>query len=221
MNFVFRYKGKFDWLISKEVFEAYCIHIYDDLKRVFKVEWSPKTFFITVETKANKQRGWGGNFQKDAAGFHLDLQLFGCPKKDQTLTLLQSLLDHTLTHEMLHGFVPSVQGNSCWTEGVVEYLTYWYHDKVADNLARMEEEYKAITDPRYKKHKYGYLVGARKMSRLAKDEGVMKDLKRLIWDYNRNEESHLKVYTRQDVVAYNARFATFFGAKCFHVPHAL
>jgi hypothetical protein len=59
------------------------------------------------------------------------------------------------------------------------------------------------------------------MALLAKDEGVMQDLKRLIRDYNRNEETHLKVYTRQDVVAYNARFATFFGAKCGHVLHTL
>jgi hypothetical protein len=111
---------------------------------VLNVAWSPKEFHITVETNVKKPRGWGGNFQKDQTGFYLDLQLFGCPKQEQTFTLLHSLLDHTLTHEMLHGFVPFVQGNSCWTEGVVEYLTYWHNGNVAENLARMQEEYTAI-----------------------------------------------------------------------------
>ncbi len=222
MRFVFQYKGKFDWLISKEVFEAYCRHIYAGLKREFQVAWSPKAFRITVETDPKKPRGWGGNFQQDAAGFHLELQLFGCPKKEQTFTLLQSLLDHTLTHEMLHGFVPFVEGNSCWTEGVVEFLTYWYHGNVQENLAVLEEEYKAITDPAYKQHKYGYLEGVRKMAALcAKDARVLHDVKRLVRECNRNETNHFKVYTRQDVVAYNPGFAAFFGPKCNHVPHTL
>lgn len=215
--FRFRYKGKFDWLISKEVFEAYCRHLYADLKRVFEVAWSPKEFRITVETDPKKPRGWGGNFQKDAAGFHLDLQLFGCPKKEQTFTLLQSLLDHTLTHEMLHGFVPFVEGNACWTEGVVEFLTYWYYGKVRENLAVLEEEYAAMKDPVYKRHKYGYLEGVRKMARL--ENAVLADVQRLVRDANRNVQ---KVWTRQDVVAYNPKLAAFFGPKCNeHVPHKL
>ena len=54
--FQFRYIGKFDCLISKNVFENYVKNLYNNIKKCFQISWSPKKFVITMEIDPNKKK---------------------------------------------------------------------------------------------------------------------------------------------------------------------
>jgi len=215
MEFV--YKGRFDCLVSKKTVEAYVKDLYLSLRSRFKVKWAPKHFVVIMEINPRKEKGWGGNNWYEGDTFTLQMQLFGFPKREQTFRILQRWLGDTLTHEMLHLFIPSVQGNSCWTEGVVEFMTFWVQGTIRENLVKTMQEYKEITDEAYKQHKYGYVVGFKKMNALyEEDPGVLKVVSKMISDNTR------KVYTKADILAYDARFRIFFTGGCNrHVPHNL
>jgi hypothetical protein len=223
--FEFIYKGKFDSLITKETFELYIRTLYADLKKLFRVTWSPKKFIVSMEINTTKPQGWGGNFEFDptTSGYKLNLQLFGYPKNKQTFAVIDKLFGHTLIHEMLHAFIPYLQNKSCWSEGVVEFMTFWYTDTIRENMARLAIEYKNITDQEYKQHKYGYLTGCKKMAALYfADPSVIEDMRRLIRDFNKDLESKKVQWTAADIVAYNPNFRTFFGGRCNqHIAHEL
>ena len=54
--FKFQYIGKFDCLISKNIFENYVENLYNNLKKCFEISWSPKKFVITMEIDPKKKR---------------------------------------------------------------------------------------------------------------------------------------------------------------------
>jgi len=224
--FHFIYKGKFDCLITKADFEIYVENLYNDMKKLFKISWNPKKFIITMEIDPTKEKGWGGNTDYDRNTdiiYKLTLQLFGFSKREQTFSIIQKLFGYTLTHEMLHVFIPSVQNNSCWSEGVTDFMTFWYTDTISENLTRLTEEYKNITDKEYKQHKYGYVKGFQKMAKLyEEDSSVIKDMKRIIKDFNKNDISKKNTYLKKDIIEYNPRFSIFFNGKCnTHFEHKL
>jgi hypothetical protein len=142
----------------------------------------------------------------------LQLQLFGFSKKEQTGRILSQWLGgDTLIHEMLHFFLPAIDGNSCWSEGVVEFLTFWIQDSIEENLARSIREYNQIKDQAYKEHKYGYVIGFKKMNALyEKDQDIMQSISNLILDFNKNTETKKKIYSKFDILEYNPQFRVFF-----------
>ena len=224
--FQFKYKGKYDCLIPKDAFEKYVQDLYNDMKKRFNITWSPKKFIVTMEMDPKRPRGWGGNTDYDRKTdiiYRLHLQLFGLPKKEQTFDILQLFFGNIVRHEMLHFFIPSVKDNSCWSEGVTDFMTYWYTDTISDNLSRLQREYKEITDSDYKAHKYGYITGFKKMNSLyTENKSVINDMKRIIKDFNMNSDSKKKEYTSSDIIEYNPKFKTFFIGKCnVHAPHEL
>jgi hypothetical protein len=217
--FHFIYKGKFDCLISKDTFEMYIQSLYYNIKRKFGVTYNPKKFTITMEMDGkDKRKGYGGNTNENYPNYELRLQMFGFPKKEQTFDLLNSFFGNTVTHELFHLFIPSVQDNSCWSEGVTDFMTFWYHNTIFENLSRLQHDYNEITDEKYKAHKYGYITGLKKMVTLYnKDPSIMDDMKKIIKEYDRTKE-----YTAAHIIAYNPKFKTFFTGRCNkHIPHDL
>lgn len=216
--FDFRYIGKFDCLISKNVFENYVENLYNNLKKCFNILWSPKKFIVTIEIDPKKKRGIGGCTDYDRKTdiiFRLNLQLFGYNKNDITFSILEEFFGYTLTHEMLHFFIPSVKNNSCWSEGVTDFMTFWYNNTISENLIKLTNEYKNITEPIYKKHKYGYITGFKKMDKLFKeDPSIINDMKHIIKDFNKNDTIKKKEYTEKDIIHYNKKFKIFFTGKC-------
>ena len=216
--FQFRYIGKFDCLISKNIFENYVENLYNNIKKCFEISWSPKKFVITMEIDPKKKRGIGGCTDYDRKTdiiFRLNLQLFGYHKNDITFSILEDLFGYILTHEMLHFFIPSVKNNSCWSEGVTDFMTFWYNNTINENLIKLTNEYKNITDQIYKKHKYGYITGFKKMDKLYKeDPSVIDDMKHIIKDFNKNDMIKKKEYTQKDIIEYNQKFTIFFIGKC-------
>jgi len=224
--FQFIYKGRFDCLITKEMFEAYVKNIYSKIQKELNITMVPKKFIVTMEMDSNKPKGYGGYTDYDRKTdiiYYLNLQLFGYPKKEQTFELMQGLFENILIHEMLHFFIPSVKNNSCWTEGVTEFMTFWYLDIIDETLLRLENEYKEIKDAKYKEHKYGYLIGFKKMVKLYnEDKTVINIMKKIIKDFNKNSESKQKEYLSSDIISYDKRFKTFFTGKCnHHIEHKL
>ena len=224
--FKFIYKGKFNCLITKDVFETHVKQLYYDMKKRFKVIWSPKKFIVTMEMDPTKQKGIGGTTnmvygKETPITYRLNLQLFGFSKSEITFLIIQEMFGNTLTHEMLHFFIPSINNNSCWSEGVTDFMTFWYSDKIDENLTRLTNEYKHITDKQFKLHKYGYLTGFKKMTKLYKeDSSVITDMKRIIKNFNKNDSNKKKKYTREDIIDYNPKFSIFFNGKCNnHYPH--
>lgn len=222
--FEFTYKGKFNCIITKNVFETYVKRLYNNLKRRFKVSWSPKKFLVTMEIDPKKPQGWGGTvLEKSSETYSLLVQLFGYDKHEQTFAIIQQLFGNILTHEMMHFFIPYIDNNSCWSEGVTDFMTYWYSDTISETMFRLEKEYKQITDPSYKQHKFGYISGFKKMLKLyKKDPTVIDDMLRIIKDFNKNEITKQKTYTRKDIINYNPKFSVFFIGKCNeHVTHTV
>ena len=199
--------------------------LYNDMKTRLGIKWSPKKFVITFESDPNRKKGIGGSTDYDRKTdivHRLHLQLFGYPKKEQTFDLIQQMFGDTLTHEMLHFFIPSVKDNSCWSEGVTDFMTFWYSDSIEENLHRVKQQYKHIEDPDYKQHLYGYITGFKKMATLYKESpSVIDDMKRIIKEFN-TDEAKKHDHTASDIIAYNSNFKTFFTGKCNrHIPHVL
>jgi hypothetical protein len=208
-------------LRNKEYFEKRVKHLYNCLKREFDIKWSPKQFIITTKVNYNaKEQGWGGDTQRKFAkngdaSYFLNLQLFS-----STLDI-DVFIGTTVTHEMLHFFLPYVEGNSCWSEGVTDFVTFWFHDTIDENLKKLKREFKNIADLEYRAHKYGYITGFAKMVKLYKKSPttVIRDIKRLVRDHHTTLQKH---YTVDDIVAYNPAFKTFFLHLCNeHVVHKL
>jgi hypothetical protein len=224
--FRFIYKGNFDCLITKDVFETHMQNLYYDMKKRFNIKWSPKKIIITMDMNSKKSKGWGGTTNYDRKTdivYRLELQLYGYTKKEQTFEILQKLFSITATHEMLHFFIPYVQNNPCWSEGVTDFMTFWFNDTISDNLTRLKREYLEITNKEYKSHKYGYITGFKKMAALyKKDKAIITDIIQMIKDFNKNDNNKKKNYEQSDIISYNAKFKTFFIGKCNqHYTHSL
>ena len=225
--FQFIYKGKFDCIITKEMFEIYIKKLYNNIKERFKIKFIPKKFIVTLEIDSKKSKGWGGNKDIELDGndiiYTLFLQLHGFTREEQTPILFDRFFGNTITHEMFHFFLPSVKNNSCWSEGVTDFMTFWYMDAIEENLVRLQNEYKEITDAKYKEHKYGYITGFKKMVKLYnEDKTVIDVMKKVIKDFNKSSESKQKEYMSSDIISYDKRFKTFFIGKCNkHIEHKL
>jgi len=224
--FQFIYKGKFDCIITKEMFETHVKNIYATIKKIFDIKFTPKKFIIIMHMDPLKtKQSWGGYTDETSASsvYKINLQIFGVPKKMQTFGFLELFFENIIIHEMLHFFIPSVKDNSCWTEGVTDFMTFWYLDTIEKNLLRLENEYKEIKDAKYKEHKYGYITGFKKMVKLYnEDKTVIDVMKKVIKDFNKSSESKQKEYMSSDIISYDKRFKTFFIGKCNkHIEHKL
>jgi hypothetical protein len=227
--FQFIYKGRFDCLITKEIFESHVKTTYTAMKQQLGVTWSPAKFVVTMETDPKRPRGIGGTTDYDRKTeiiFRLHLQLLGVPKKEQTFELMKQLFDYTLRHELFHFFIPSIQNNSCWTEGVTDFMTTLHtHGSTEGNLlgflAQMNQRYKEAKDD-YKQHLHGYLAGYKKMLTLFhEDASVVEDVYKLIRARHKNDETYKREYSPSDIIAQNPKFRTFFLGRCnTHIPHA-
>jgi len=222
--FTFIYKGKYDCLIIKEDFESYIKNLYFDMKKKLNVKFTPKKIIITMVMDANRRQSWGGSTDNSIYNiFNLELQLYGYPKKLQTFDMLQHFFGDVVRHELLHFFIPYIENNSCWSEGVTDFMTYWYNNTINIKLIEHLEEYNSIKDKIYKEHKYGYISGFSKMARLFyKNNLVINDMKKIIKDFNKNDKNRQKKYTKDDIILYNKKFKTFFWRKCnSHIHHVL
>lgn len=226
--FQFIYKGRFDCLITKEIFESHVERTYNAMKRQLGVTWSPAKFVVTMETDPKRPRGIGGTTDYDRKKdiiFRLHLQLFGVPKQEQTFELMNQLFDYTLRHELFHFFIPSIQHNSCWTEGVTDFMTILHtHGSTEGNLlgflARLTQRYKEAEED-YKQHLYGYITGYKKMlSLFHEDASVVKDVYKLIRDRHKSDDTYKREYSPSDIIAQNPKFRTFFLGRCNkHIVH--
>jgi len=225
--FHFIYKGRFDCLISKSTFEMYIQNLYYDIKKKFGVTYDPKKFTIIMEMDGTETRkGFGGVVKKIVPNYELVLFLFGYPKKEQTFELLNYFFGTVITHELFHLFIPYVIDNSCWSEGVTDFMTLWYRDTlwhrdtISEHLSKLQHEYNEITDEKYKAHKYGYITGLKKMVKLYYENStsqisIIDDMKKIMKEFDRT-----KKYTAADIIAYNPKFKTFFTGRCNkHIPH--
>jgi hypothetical protein len=221
--FEFIYKGRFDCLITKGQFEAYVENMYYNMKKILKVKWSPAKFVVTMEIDPTRPKGIGGTTDYDRKSdiiFRLHLQLLGFPKKEQTFDLMEKMFDYTLRHEMFHFFLPSVKDNSCWSEGVTDFMTHLFkHGSTNANLTNaltsLTVKYRETTDEHYKMHLYGYMTGFKKMLSLYRnDPSCIDDVFLLIQDHCKNDATYKKEYTAADIKAYNSDFKTFFVGRC-------
>jgi hypothetical protein len=214
--FIFIYKGKYDCLISKKDFESYIKNLYFDIKKKLNVKFTPKKIIITMSMNENKQQGWGGTTNNEIYNiFRLELQLHGYPKKLQTFEILSRFFGDIVRHEIFHFFIPYIENNSCWSEGVTDFMTYWYNDTIKIKLKEHLDEYNSINDKKYKEHKYGYISGFTKMAKLFyKNNLIIDDMKKIIQDFNKNDNNRQKSYTKDDIILYNNKFKTFFIGKC-------
>ena len=227
--FEFIYKGRFDCLITKGQFEAYVKNMYHNMKKYLRVTWSPNKIVVTMEVDPRRQKGIGGTTDYDRKTdiiFRLNLQLLGFPKKEQTFELMYAMFDYTLRHEMFHFFLPSVKDNSCWSEGVTDFMTHLFRRGSTDAnltnaLTELTARYHETTDEYYKAHLYGYVTGFRKMLALfRKDSAYIDDIFLLIRDRNKSDATYKKEYTAEDIIKYNSDFKTFFVGMCNkHIPH--
>jgi len=228
--FQFIYHGRFNCLITKDTFETYLKDMYANMKKLFNITWSPAKFVVTMEMDPTRPRGIGGNTDFDRKTdiiFRLRLQLFGFPKKDQTFELMQEMFEHILRHEMFHFLVPSVQDNSCWTEGVVEFMTNLYRQhgsqktNLESSLYRLTQTYNETIDVVYKEHLYGYVNGFKKMLKLFnEDPNILDDIRKIIQDFNKTDDTYKRPYSAADIIAYNPKFKIFFRGRCNkHVVH--
>jgi len=222
--FIFIYKGKYDCLISKKDFESYIKNLYFNIKKKLNVKFTPKKFIITMSMDKNKQKGWGGttNIEKYNI-FNIELQLNGYPKKLQTFDVLSRFFGDIIRHEIFHFFIPYIKNNSCWSEGVTDFMTYWYNNTIKIKLKERLDEYNSINNKKnkeYKEHKYGYISGFTKMAKLFyKNNLVIDDIKKIIQDFDNNRQ---KIYTKDDIILYNNKFKIFFIGKCnSHKPHII
>jgi len=225
--FHFIYKGKFDCLISKGTFEMYIQNLYHSIKKHCGITYNPKKITITMETDETRKKNMSGtsgwtDFGKKYPDYEIVLHFFGYPKKEQTFDILNWFFEKIVTHELFHIFIPDILGNSCWTEGVTEFMMIWYND-IVNNTNTMREynlelqhKYNEITDETYKAHRYGYITGFKKMAALyTKNPSVIEDIKKSM-----KERDYRKNYTDADIIAYNPKFKTFFTSRCNkHIPH--
>lgn len=214
--FIFIYKGKYDCLISKKEFESYIKNLYFDMKKILNVKFTPKQFIVTIVMDAKKNQGWGGRTDNSIYNiFNMELQLYGYPKKIQTFELLESFFGCTVRHEIFHFFIPYIHNNSCWSEGVTDFMTYWYNNTIKIKLIEELYMYNSEKDIKYKEHKYGYVNGFKKMANLFNNNNlVINDMKKIIQDFNKNDKNRQKRYTKDDIISYNNKFKTFFIGKC-------
>jgi hypothetical protein len=168
----------------------------------------------------DKRYGYGGNVDEIYPNYTLQLQLFGFPKKKQTFELLHYFFGTIVTHELFHLLIPYVKGNSCWSEGVTDFMTFWYRDTlwhrdtISEHLLRLQHEYNEITNKTYKAHKYGYITGLKKMVKLynenpTSEKSIIDDMRKIMKEFDRTKE-----YTAADIIAYNPKFKTFFTDRC-------
>jgi hypothetical protein len=223
--FQFVYKGKYDCLITKEIFETYVKTLFNNLQKYFAVTWAPKKFNVIMEMNRNKPQGWGGTLKHsdDSSEITLQLMLHGYPKKLQTFEVINKFFGSIVTHEMFHVFIPYIKGNSCWSEGVTDFMTSWYNNNIVETLAQKMDEYKTTKDPIYKAHKYGYLTGFKNMVKIYnEDNSVINTIRKIVKDYHKNDETRNKIYTSLDIISYYPKFKVFFTGKCNkHIDHAL
>ena len=131
--------------------------------------------------------------------------------------LIQEMFEHTLRHEMFHFLIPSVKDNSCWTEGVVEFMTNLFRQhgsqkaNLESSLYRLTQTYNETTDIVYKEHLYGYVNGFKKMLKLFnEDPDILDDIR----------DTYKRPYSAADIIAYNPKFKIFFRGRCNkHVVH--
>lgn len=99
-------------------------------------------------------------------------------------------------------------------------MTFWYNGTIDKKLKEYLDEYKAITDKKYKEHKYGYICGFQKMTKLFNNnQSIINDIRRIIQDFNKDRK---KKYTKNDIISYNNKFKIFFTKKCNdHITHVL
>lgn len=221
MIFQFIYRGKYDCIINKNVFELYIKTLYNSIRKRLNVKFLPNKFIITMIMNPNKQKGWGGKTDNAIYDiFKLELQLYGYPKKLQTFEILQRFFGDIVRHEIFHFFIPYIENNSCWSEGVTDFMTFWYNGTINKKLKEYLDEYKLITDKTYKEHKYGYICGFQKMTKLFNnDHLIINDMMRIIQDFNKDRK---KKYTKNDIISYNNKFKIFFTKKCNeHIMHIL
>ena len=88
--FQFIYKGRFDCIITKDIFEQHVKNLYNDIKKKFNITMDPKKFIVTMEIDSKKSKGYGGYTDYDRKTeiiYYLNLQLFGYPKKGGVMFL--------------------------------------------------------------------------------------------------------------------------------------
>ena len=196
----------------------YIQNLYHSIKKMFDITYDPKKFTIIMEMDGtDKRKGYGGHVEEIYPNYKMLLQFFGVPKKEQTFEKLNNFFGHTVTHEMFHLFIPEVHENSCWSEGVTDFMAFLYVDivnhtaTINGTLSKLQRQYNEITDEKYKAHIYGYITGLKKMVTLyTKDESVFwDDMKKIIKEFDRT-----KTYTAADIIAYNPKFKTFFTGRC-------
>jgi len=216
--FRFIYDGEFDCLIDKSTFERCVQSVYLRMKTKFKVRWTPAKFVVTMESNPLRKKAIGGTTDFDRKYdivYRLRLQLHGYPLKEQTFKMLFDLFEYTLTHEMMHFFIPSVQNNSCWSEGVTDFMTFWFLESMPQNLLVLKYEYANETNLVYKRHRFGYVKGFQRMHALyVMDPTVVQDIIRMIQTFNKNTAAKKKVYAASDIASYNSKFKDFFIGKC-------
>lgn len=220
--FEFVYKGERDFNVTKTVFETFITTLYEDLRHLFRAQWSPKKIIVTMHVDPKLSRMIGGTTNKlSKYRYVLDLFLHGIEKQKQTKTVVDELFNYTATHEMFHFFMPYVHNNSCWSEGVTDFMTFWFRNKLEKEVPLSLKNYQEIKEPQYKKHRRGYALGLNKMFELyKKNPSVLGDIKLMVFDYWVDVRSVTRSYSAKDVIQYNPSFKTFFGSEaCVHHPY--
>lgn len=64
--------------------------------------------------------------------------------------MLQNFFGGIIRHEIFHFFIPYIENNSCWSEGVTDFMTYWYNDTIKIKLIEKLDEYTFIKDKNIK-----------------------------------------------------------------------
>ena len=157
MKVVFEYNGPYLLSIKKSIYEKLIIKTYNDFVKLYNIEYKPKKFIIKYYGKKmtggiTNYGGTSNKYKKDET-FVLSLQVYIDPKYKKKV---YNDIKHIITHEILHFFVPAVNKNGCWTEGLTDFLAYKYENNLPQIINNMND-LSLIKNKTYYEHKYSYI----------------------------------------------------------------
>lgn len=191
---------------SKRRFERFVEYHLSRIVRKYRVRYMPSPLTIILESgtlKDPSHSSYGGTWLSKQK---LYLQLYNL----RTPKGIRTFLREVVIHELFHLVVPIVTGNSCWSEGAVEFMTYLYLNEVHEALAEKIREFEESTDKVYKEHKYGYVEGFRVLVDMWKKNprGIEAKLKAIIRDHTSSKAHYHRQYDKSMI-----DFSGLFTAK--------
>lgn len=129
---------------------------------------------------------------------------------------------HIIVHEFFHLFLPHIEGNACWSEGVTDFFAFYFQNCLyAIEEATAKVVAVKTSDPTYYRHKHGYITGSTDMLRLYMKAPDRMDatLRKVMQDTNATKAATEKRYEQSDILAFDPAFEVFFRKDIGHIEY--